>query len=62
MMQSGYYDVLERQREKQRSRDQDDHALRVGAVSLEALAHQNGFFDGLAIRRGRISRRGSVAI
>jgi hypothetical protein len=62
MVQSGYYDVLERQRAKQRSRDQDDCDLRSGAVSLIELAQQNGFFGGLAIGCGRIGRRGSVAI
>ncbi|AOF96538.1 hypothetical protein [Sphingobium sp. RAC03] len=62
MIQIGHYDVLERQREKQRSRNQDDRDLHSGAVSIDQLAHQNGFFDGLPIRRARIGRRGSVAI
>ena len=61
-MQAGYFDVLERQRAKQRSRDQDDRDLRSGALSREELALQNSFFDGLAISRGRIARRGSVVI
>ena len=61
-MQLGYYDVLERQRAKQRSRDQDDYDLRSGIVSHNELAHQNSFFDGLAVSRGRIARRGSLAI
>ena len=61
-MQAGYFDVLERKRAKQRSRDQDDHDLRSGALSREELAHQNCFFGGLAIRNGRIARRGPVII
>jgi hypothetical protein len=61
MMQSVYLDVLERQRAKQLSRDQDDRDLRSGAISRSDLAHQNGFIDGLAVSRGRIARRGSVA-
>ncbi|MBT2246088.1 MULTISPECIES: hypothetical protein [Sphingobium] len=62
MMQAGHYDVLERQREKQRMRDQDDRDLRNGVVSMDELAQQNGFFDSLPIRSARIGRRGSVAI
>jgi hypothetical protein len=62
MMQSGRYDALERQREKQRSRDQDDSDLRNGVASLSDLARRNGFFSGLAVSRGRIARRGSVVL
>lgn len=56
----GQYDVLERQREKQRSRDQDDRDLRDGSVSQLDLSQSNGFFSGLSVSRARIGRRGSV--
>jgi len=62
MMQMGQYDVLERQREKQRSRDRDDHDLRDGSVSQLDLSQSNGFFYGLSISRARIGRRGSVRV
>ncbi|QDC36823.1 hypothetical protein [Sphingobium fuliginis] len=62
MLQIGHYNALERQREKQRSRDQDDLDLRCGAVSAEQLAHQNAFFDALSIRRAHIGRRGYIAL
>lgn len=62
MIRIGQYDVLERQREKQRLRDQDDRDLRNGAVSLIDLAQNNGFFSGLAVSRARIKRRGVVRV
>lgn len=62
MIQVGQYDVLERQREKQRSRDRDDCDLRSGAASLADLAQSNGLFSGLAVSRARIARRGSVRV
>jgi hypothetical protein len=62
MMQLGQYSALERQREKQRSRDQDDCDLLSGAASVSELVQRNGFFSGLAVSRGRIARRGSLSL
>jgi hypothetical protein len=44
MILMGHYDVLERQREKQRLRDEDDRDLRAGVASVGDLAQSNGFF------------------
>lgn len=62
MMQMGQFDVLERQRDKQRSREQDDCDLRDGAVSQLDLAHSNGFFSSLSVSRARVGRRGSIRV
>lgn len=57
MLQVSHYDPIERQREKQRSRDQDDCALREGSVSREELRLRNGFFSSLDLASSSIRRR-----
>mgnify|MGYP003582240195 CR=1 FL=1 len=58
-MQVGLHDPMERQREKQRSRYQDDRDLREGRVSREEMRLRNSFFSSVdlansSIRRGRV--------
>lgn len=43
-------DVQERAREKQRSRQDDEHALELRAKSAEQLRRENGHFAGLNAR------------
>lgn len=62
MLRLAHYDALERQREKQRSRDRDDRDLQDGRASMDELAHRNSFFSGFAVSHGRIGRRGSVRL
>lgn len=61
MLQVSLYDPMERQREKQRSRDQDDRDLRLGVVSREELAACNGFFSSLDVAGSSIRRRRILA-
>ncbi|HEX8416599.1 MAG TPA: hypothetical protein VF641_03255 [Methylobacterium sp.] len=61
MQQVSLYDPMERQREKQRSRDQDDRDLRMGVVSHEELSARNGFFSSLNIAGSSIRRRRVLA-
>lgn len=60
MQKAGYYDPIERQREKQLSREQDDLDLLSGAVSREELGKRNGFFSSLDLSKARVGRRGRV--
>jgi len=61
MMQVNLFDPIERQREKQRSRDADDRELRMGLVSREELGARNGFFSSLDIAGSSIRRRRILA-
>ena len=60
MIQLAQFDSLERQREKQRSRDQDDRDLHAGNLSADELAARNGFFSGLQLSGARIRHRGRI--
>lgn len=62
MPKAGYYDPIERQREKQLSREQDDHDLLSGAVSREELGKRNGLFSSLDLSTARVVRRGRVRL
>jgi len=48
---------MERQREKQRARVQDDRDLNAGNISPEALNRQNGFFSSLDLSNASVRRR-----
>lgn len=61
MQQVSHYDPIEREREKQRGRDQDDRALREGSVSAEELRLQNGFFSSLNLAGSSVRRRRNLA-
>lgn len=61
MLQVNLYDPMDRQREKQRSRDQDDRELRMGIVSREELGARNGFFSSLDLAGSSIRRRRALA-
>lgn len=61
MQQVSHYDPIEREREKQRGRDQDDRALREGSVSAEELRLQNGFFSSLDLAGSSVRRRRVLA-
>lgn len=49
MLQMNHFDPMERQREKQRARDQDECALQSGNVSREQLRMRNSFLAPLQI-------------
>lgn len=57
MPQVNRYDPMEREREKQRARAQDDIDLRAGNISPEALNRQNGFFSSLDLSNASVRRR-----
>lgn len=61
MQQVAQYDALDRRREKQRAREQDDLALREGAISPEALSQRNGFFSGIDFSRASVRRSRRIA-
>lgn len=61
MIQVSHYDPMERQREKQRSRDQDDRDLRMGLVSRQELAARNSAFSSLDVVGSSIRRRRVLA-
>lgn len=44
------YDPLERAKEKQASRDQDEKDLESGAKTRDQLRRENGIFYGLKVR------------
>jgi hypothetical protein len=52
---------MERQREKQRSRDQDDRDLREGRVSREEMRLRNSFFSSVDLANSSIRRRRVLA-
>jgi hypothetical protein len=56
-----YYDPVERQREKQHAREQDDRDLREGYVSREELSERNSLFAGLNLSGSFVRRRNSIA-
>lgn len=57
MRQIERYNPIERQREKQRAREQDERDLRAGVISPEALNHRNGFFSGLDLSNASLRLR-----
>jgi hypothetical protein len=61
MIPVSLYDPLERQREKQRSRDQDDRDLREGRVSREELRMRNSFLSSVDLPNSSIRRRRILA-
>jgi hypothetical protein len=61
MQQVNHYDPIQRQRDKQRAREQDDRDLRSGAVSPELLGERNGFFSSLDLSRASVRRRRRIA-
>ena len=61
MLQVSHYDPIEREREKQRARDQDDRALRQGSLSIEELRFRNGFFSSLDLAGSSVRRRRNLA-
>lgn len=61
MQQVAQFDSLDRRREKQCAREQDDRALREGAISPEALSQRNGFFSGIDFSRASVRRRRRIA-
>jgi len=58
MVQSSYYDPAERRREKDRSRERDDRALRNGSIGRDELRAQNGFLASLDVISSSVRRRG----
>jgi hypothetical protein len=60
-MRAGYYNPQQRMREKQISRDEDDRALRSGAVSRDEMSRRNGLVSSLDLSRASISSRGRVS-
>jgi len=62
MQKVDQFDSLDRRREKQRAREQDDHDLRSGVISPEALGQRNGFFSGIDFSHASVrrSRRGAA--
>ncbi|MBT2246841.1 hypothetical protein JQK15_25380 [Sphingobium sp. BHU LFT2] len=61
MQQVAQFDSLDRRREKQSAREQDDRALREGAISPEALSQRNGFFSGIDFSRASVRRPRRIA-
>lgn len=57
MPQVHRFNPMERQREKQLARAQDDRNLRNGNISPEALNLQNGFFSSLDLSNASVRRR-----
>jgi hypothetical protein len=62
MQQRLHYDPIERQREKQRAREQDDRDLQAGIVSISELSERNGFFSGVDFSRASVRRRRRIAV
>ena len=61
MQQRLHYDPIERQRDKQHAREQDERDLRAGVVSINELSERNGFFSGIDLSRASIRRRRRIA-
>ncbi|WP_454887776.1 hypothetical protein [Sphingomonas oryzagri] len=61
MQQRLHYDPIERQREKQCAREQDERDLRAGVVSVGELNERNGFFSGIDFSHASIRRRRRIA-
>jgi len=56
MQKVDQFDSFDRRREKQRAREQDDHDLKSGVISPEALGQRNGFFSGVDFSRASVRR------
>jgi hypothetical protein len=54
---SGYFNVANRRREKQESRERDESLIVEGLVSAEQIAQRNGFFSALDPSLARIVQR-----
>lgn len=46
-MEDGYFDPVDRARQKQAARDEDQRALASGEVTAAELRKRNSFFGGL---------------
>jgi len=57
MVPSGYFSVAARKREKQESRERDEHLIASGQMSQQQVAKRNGLFSALDPSRARIIRR-----
>lgn len=60
-MQASYYNPQQRVREKQISREQDDRALRSGAISRDEMGHRNGFLSSFDLSCASVRNRGRVS-
>lgn len=61
MQKVAQFDSLDRRREKQRAREQDDRDLRAGVISPEALGERNGFFSGIDFSHASVRRSRRIA-
>ena len=45
MVEVGYFNVMDRRREKQEARDRDEHLIASGQVEPQEIAQRNGLFS-----------------
>lgn len=57
MILTDSYDPVQRAKDKQASRDQDEADLNSGKVTREELAKRNGFFSSLDLSEAYIRRK-----
>jgi hypothetical protein len=57
MVEIGYFNVAERRREKQESRDRDERLIASGEANPQQIAQQNGLFSALSPSQARLVHR-----
>jgi hypothetical protein len=63
MVEVGYFDVVDRRREKQEARDRDEYLIASGQADPQYIAQRNGLFSALDPSQVQlVQRRAAVRI
>lgn len=63
MVEVGYFNVMDRRREKQEARDRDERLIASGQVDPQHIALHNGLFSALSPSQVRlVQRRAEVRV
>ena len=63
MVEVGYFNVMDRRREKQESRDRDERLIASGQADPQEIAQRNGLFSPLDPSQARlVQRRAEVRV
>lgn len=63
MLEVGYFNVMDRRREKQEARDRDQHLIASGQADPQQIAQCNGLFSALHPSQVQlVQRRAEVCV
>jgi hypothetical protein len=57
VVEVGYFNVMDRRREKQEARDRDEQLIASGQADPQQIAQRNGLFSALDPSQARIVQR-----